>query len=258
MNLNLANKVAYIGGSSRGIGKSIAEAFLREGGRVVLTGRNPESLKTTGSEFSETYGPHSVISFCGDLEDPEFAAATLEETFVAWSQLDCLVANVGSGTKAAGWDLSLDDWHAAFSSNFWSSQTLVQKAIPWMIRTGGGSIVFIASIAGAEDIGAPVPYAVAKSAIISLGKCLCRLLAPENIRVNVVAPGNVLFPGGLWESKLKNNYNHYMEYINREIPLKRFGKPEEIADVVVFLSSGCAAFVTGAYILVDGGQSKSF
>lgn len=257
MELGLDDKVAYVAGSSRGIGLGIAWAFLREGARVVVTGRDPRSLKAAEHALTRAHGADRVLAFCGDLEDAVFSAITLEEAAGRWSRLDCVVCNVGAGTDATGWDIEAAEWRRAFSANFWSSQMLAQQAIPRLIKAGGGSLIFIASLAGAEEIGAPSPYTVAKSAVIALARSLARTLGPEGVRVNAVAPGNVLHPGGRWEAKLAAQPDEIQALIRREVPLRRFGTPDEIADAVVFLASERASFITGACLLVDGGQSRT-
>jgi 3-oxoacyl-[acyl-carrier protein] reductase len=257
MDLGLADKVAYVSGSSRGIGLGIARAFLSEGARVVVTGRDPCSLKAAEEDLTRAHGADRVLALCGDLEDVGFSALTVEQTLGRWNRLDCVVCNLGAGTDGTGGDIAAAEWRRAFSVNFWSGQILAQQAIPSLVKTGSGSLVFIASLAGAEEIGAPAPYTVAKSAVIALAKSLSRTLARDGVRVNAVAPGNVLHPGGRWEARLAARRDETLSMIRREVPLGRFGTPDEIADAVVFLASQRAAFITGACLLVDGGQSHA-
>jgi len=168
-----------------------------------------------------------------------------------------VVANVGSGTAPSGWDLSPDDWQAALTANLLGSMALARKAMSRLIARGGGNITFVSSIAGVEAINAPIGYSAAKAAVLSAMKSLSRLVGPQGVRVNAVAPGNVLFPGGSWERKLMEREDFFKEYIRTEVPLQRFGRPEEIADAVVFLASERASFITGACLVVDGGQTRS-
>jgi 3-oxoacyl-[acyl-carrier protein] reductase len=258
MKLELRDQVAFIAGSSRGIGLAMARAFLKEGARVGISGRDPGSLEEARAWLAAEAGADQVIAVCGDLTreaDLDQALNRVEETF---GGLDAVVANVGSGTARPGWDLGLDDWQAALDLNLLGSMALASKVMPRLIARGGGSITFVSSIAGVEAISAPLGYSAAKAALLSAMKGLSRLAGPQGVRVNAVAPGNVLFPGGSWERKLKERRDFFEAYIRTEVPLQRCARPEEIADAVVFLASERASFITGACLVVDGGQTRSF
>ena len=256
MQLDLADKVVLVSGSSRGIGKAIAAAFVREGARVMVSGRNADSVARTTSELSELANGKNAISFAGDLTDPEDINRCLDKLIGSWNQLDVVVANIGSGKGERGWQASAAEWERLIQVNLTSTMRLCRAAIPHLKRTRG-NIVVVASIAGLEHLGAPAAYEVAKSAVISLGKYLSHELAQEGIRVNTVAPGNILFPGSVWEDKLQNNRTETMALIETTVPMKRFGSPEEIASAVLFLASKQASFITGACLVVDGGQTRS-
>jgi 3-oxoacyl-[acyl-carrier protein] reductase len=118
--------------------------------------------------------------------------------------------------------------------------------------------VFIASIVGVESVRAPLAYSAAKTALHAYAKNLARAVASQGVRVNVVAPGNVLFDGGSWAAKLAEDPERVRGYIGAEVPLGRFGNPEEIADLVAFLASSRAAFITGACVVADGGQTRTY
>jgi len=257
MDLGLHDKIAFVGGSSRGIGLAIARAFLREGAKVVITGRNVESLEEARNHLNREGGSQRVLSVRGDMTDTADIRYALDETISAFGGLDALVANVGSGTTRGGWDLSLEDWQLTLKVNLLGSMVLAGAALPHLIARGGGSLTFTSSIAGSEAVNAPVTYGAAKAAVQSAMKSLSRLVAPHGVRVNAVAPGNVLFPGGSWEHKLAAQREFFEKYIQSEVPLQRFGRPEEIADAVVFLASERASFITGACLVVDGGQTHS-
>ncbi len=256
MDFGLAGKVAFVSGSSRGIGRAIAHAFLSEGACVVVTGRNAESLTQTLADFEREFGPEKVLGFQGDLSDPEPISCSLARTVERWGRVDCLLANIGSGDAKPGWQLGESDWDNAFEVNMASSVRLVQAALPAMVNEGCGSITFISSIVGLESVNAPLAYSAAKAALVNYSKNLARQLGPEGVRVNCVAPGNILFPGSSWEKKLADRRRFFEDFVKREVPLQRFGTPEEVAGLVVFLSSDRASFITGACIVADGGQTR--
>ncbi len=258
MDLGLRGKVAFIAGSSRGIGLVIACAFLREGAKVVITGRNVESLEKASALLAAEAEARRVLSIRGDMTDPKEIRHALDEALATFGGIDAVVANVGSGTARGGWDLTLDDWQSVLKINLLAGMALASAAMPHLIARGGGSLTFTSSIVGCEAINAPVTYSAAKAAIQSAMKNLSRLVGPQGVRVNAVAPGNVLFPGGTWERKLAERREFFEQYIQSEVPLQRFGRPEEIADAVVFLASERASFITGACLVVDGGQTRSF
>jgi 3-oxoacyl-[acyl-carrier protein] reductase len=121
-----------------------------------------------------------------------------------------------------------------------------------------GSVTVISSIAAREAFGAPAAYGAAKAALEAVSKALARTAVREGVRVNVVAPGNILFPGGRWEQRLREDESGVRAMLAAEVPLGRFGRPEEVADAVVFLASERASFITGACLVVDGGQTRSW
>lgn len=258
MDLELEDRVAFVAGSSRGIGRAIAHTLLEEGAKVVVTGRLPEPLSATFEDFIGRFGSQRVMRFCGDLTRPEEIEDALARTFEEWGGLDVLVANIGSGAGVAGWRHDAKEWDKAFQLNFWSAVRLADAGLPLLVDTGGGSFTIISSIAGVESIDAPLPYTAAKSALLSYSKSLARLIGSERVRVNCVAPGNVLFTGGSWEGKVADRPAWVRSYVEREVALRRFGTPEEISAVVAFLASDRAAFVTGACFVVDGGQTRAW
>lgn len=258
MNLALQDRVVIVGGSSRGIGLATARAFLAEGSRVVLTGRDGDSLEQVERDLKASFGGDRVIAHVGDLSAPPVAAAAVAAACREWKQVDSVVANVGSGRASSGWEVSEDEWASVFQTNFVASRRLVEAALPTMVAARRGSIVMTASIVGIESLNAPIPYSSAKAALVSYAKNLARQVAASGIRVNVVAPGNVLVPGGSWERKREDRPDDVRGYIDREVPMKRFGTPEEIAAVILFLASDCASFVTGACVVADGGQTRGY
>lgn len=257
MDLHLDDAVVLVAGSSRGIGLATARAFLAEGSRVVITGRDEDALQQARASLLSEFDPGSLLAQSGDLRQPAVIEALLASVEERWGGLDCLVANVGNGRGPIGWDLAETDWERLFEENFSIAYRLVQRVLPAMTRTRRGSIVLVASIVGVESAPAPLPYAAAKAALLNYAKNVARQVGPDNIRVNAVAPGNILFPGGSWERHLAERRDEVMQMIEAEVPLRRFGQPDEIANLIVFLSSQRAAFITGACIVADGGQTRS-
>ena len=256
MDLQLNGKVALVAGSSRGIGRAIAAALLREGCRVCITGRDDASLHLAGEEMAKSFGEEYILKLSGDLTDSKIIAGALGSVVKVCGSLDILIANVGSGSGKLGWDQSDAEWERLFNMNFFGSVRLAQTAIPHMQKRGG-SIVFISSIVGVEATPAPLPYSAAKSALINYCKNLARAVAEYKIRVNCIAPGNIFFHGGSWERNLENRRESVMQYIASEVPLNRFGTPEEVADMTIFLASPVSGFVTGGCFIVDGGQTRT-
>lgn len=248
-------KTVLVAGSSRGIGRAIARVLLREGYRTLVTGRESSSVQRTVDDFKGDFET-DVLGFAGDLTDEVVIRAALGAVTKAWGeQIDALVVNIGSGKGKAGWDLGAQDWDDSFKVNFWGPVRLAQAAIPLLARPS--TIIFIASIAGVERLPAPLPYSSAKAALINYAKNLSWAVADRSIRVNCVAPGNILFPGGSWETHLREREDEVRGYIHSEVASKRFGTPEEVADAVAFLCSAKASFITGACLVVDGGQSRT-
>jgi 3-oxoacyl-[acyl-carrier protein] reductase len=258
MNLGLENKSILITGSSRGIGRAIAFGFIREGAKVMVTGRNLGDVERTVSELNRIRGNGFVENFVGDLQEERNIRACIDVAMQSWGKIDVLVANIGSGEGKTGWEIDEKDWERLLNLNFNSGVRVSKAVIPYLKESKCGSIIFISSIAGIEHVGAPAPYEAAKAAILSYSKHLAWTLAGCGIRVNVVAPGNILFPGGTWDKKLQNDKNGTLEKIEQQVPLKRFGQVEEVADATLFLASPKASFITGACLVVDGGQTRSF
>lgn len=148
MNLSLNNRVALVSGSSRGIGKVIAAAFLREGCRVCITGRSEAPLAAALAEFEGEFGKERAISFCGDLTDSKMIGQAVGRAHGQWGRLDAVVANLGSGSGKPGWQLEGEEWERLFRLNFFGSVNLAQAAIPLLAENKHGALLFIASITG--------------------------------------------------------------------------------------------------------------
>ena len=254
MDLGLAQRVAIVTGSSRGIGRAIAFGLAVEGCRVVLNARGAEQLKQTADEVAATGA--ETLPVAADVTALEGVERVVSAALDRWGRIDVLINNVGGGGGPSFVETTDEAWQQALELTLWSSIHMSRRVVPVMAQQGGGSIIMISSIFGREWGGRPA-YQVVKSAQISLVKAMARELAPQGIRVNSVAPGSILFPGGSWDRRRQADPEGIARFVAEEIPSGRFGRPEEVADVVVFLASERARWVTGACLNVDGGQSRS-
>jgi 3-oxoacyl-[acyl-carrier protein] reductase len=256
MNLSLKDRVALVAGSSRGIGRAIAAELLTQGCRVCLTGRDEAFLHAACHELGSQHGDKNILKFRADFTEPDSAQQAVDAIRERWGSLHMLIANVGSGKGAAGWDIDRKEWARIFAENLFASVWLAEAAIPAM-SGGGGAIVFISSICAVEATPAPLPYSSAKAALNNYAKNLSRVIADQKIRVNVVAPGNILFPGGSWDKRSREFPEATREMLESQVPMRRFGDPSEIAALVAFLCSDRASFITGSCYLADGGQTRT-
>jgi len=256
MDLGLRDQTVFISGSSRGIGRAIADRFLSEGSRVTVTGRTAASLTETRDNLAAEHGPDQVFSFLGDLTTGAVIEAALTAADTHWGGLDHVVANLGDGRSIDGWQIGDAEWSRMMNLNFDSAVGLIEAAVPRLADRESATITVIGSIAGREALGAPLAYSSAKAALHAYTAALSRTLGPDGIRVNCVAPGNILVPGGSWEATLASDRQGVESYIATDVPLRRFGRPEEIADLTAFLASSRASFITGACLVADGGQTR--
>ncbi len=258
MDLGLRGKAAIVTGGSRGLGRAIAFELAREGCRVCLCARNKEALEAAAAE-ARALGPQAV-PVVADVTTEAGVQAVVDAALAAFGGIDVLVNNVGGSTGTSFLETAVEEWQRAIDLNLTAAVRMSRLVVPHMRTRGGGAIVNIASIYGREWGGAYVrrpTYIAAKAAEIAMSKVLAVELAPDGIRVNSVAPGSILFPGGGWERRQREDPEGIAAFIEADMPLGRFGRAEEVARVVAFLASDAASLVVGACLNVDGGQSRS-
>ena len=257
MDLGLNDKVAVVTGSSRGLGLASARSLVSEGCRVILCARGEERLIEAALEVeAAARRPNMVASVQADVSTTDGVERVIAKAVETFGGLDVLVNNVGRAGGADLLDTSDAEWQAAFDETLFPAIRASRLAVPHMRQRGGGAIVMIASIYGREA-GGRMTYNAVKAAEISLSKSLAQQLAPMNIRVNSVAPGSILFPGGSWHRRQQADPEGIAEFVRRELPFGRFGRADEVGLVVAFLASPRASWISGACVPVDGCQGRS-
>ena len=252
MDLGLTGKIALVTGSSRGIGLATALGFAREGAAIALSGRDPaalakaaDALRTTGARFA----------LCpGDVTRPDDAARIVGTCVAQLGAIDVVVNNVGgSGGGRRVLDSTDDDWRNVLEINLLQTVRMMRLAAPHMAGRAGASIVNVSSISGwAPQLVGSGQYGAAKAALIFDAERWALEFVPQGIRVNTVSPGSILFAGGGWDRYRQASAENFDDYVKQGFPMGRLGKPEEVADVIVFLSSPRAHWINGRNVAVDG------
>ena len=244
LHLDFSGKRVVVAGGSRGIGRSIALGFAAAGASVSICARGAETLARTKSELGDT----AHAAQC-DLADSAQVAGYLAEAANALGGIDILINN------ASGFGMSDDEagWEASIAVDLLGTVRASWAAMPHLEKAGGGAIVNISSISGLQPTARSPAYGAVKAAVIQLTMSQAATMASKNIRVNCVAPGSIEFPGGSWERAKTGNPDRYRHTLET-IPFDRLGRPDEIANVVLFIASPLASWLTGQTIVVDGGQ----
>ena len=258
MDLGLAGKVAIITGSSRGLGLASARALVAEGCNVCICGRSEDTLSEAALQLAAAaVAPAEVLAVRADLATETGIRDVVDATMTRFGGVDVLVNNVALARGADIVSTTDAEWQEAFDQTLFPAIRATRLVVPSMRARGGGAVIIISSIFGREA-GGRMTYNAVKAAEISLGKSLAQQLAKDNIRVNSVSPGSISFPGGSWFKRQQSDPEGIARFIAAELPFGRFGTAEEVGDVVAFLASARASWVSGTSVVVDGCQSRSF
>jgi 3-oxoacyl-[acyl-carrier protein] reductase len=253
VSVELTGRRALIAGASRGIGLAVASALQLEGCRLAIVARGVEGLSAAKNFLGGT-----VFSMAVDVRIPADVSRLVCDLSAEWDGLDVLICNVGDGSSVAPGQETASEWQRMLELNLFSATNLIEGMTPLLRRSSGDrSIVCVSSICGLAALGAPVTYSAAKAAMNSMVRGLARPLGEYGIRINAVAPGNVLVDGGVWQRRLATDRDAVEQMLKREVPLGRFGTPSEIAQAVAFLASARASFITGTVMVADGGQLRA-
>ncbi len=254
MKLDIEGRVALVVGASRGIGFAIADALAAEGAKVAMAARGLDGLKSAAGRIGRGASFHAA-----DVTDPAAAQALVNEVEKQWGAIDILVCNVGSGASVPPGKETAAEWTRVLDINLFATTNTIEAARPLMSRgSGDRAIVCVSSICGLAALGAPVTYSAAKAALNATVRGLARPLALEGIRINAVAPGNILFAGGTWARKIAENKAAVDEMLTREVPLRRLGERRTRSPISSPFSPPPAPRSSpGTVIVADGGQLRA-
>ena len=249
MNISFKNKLILITGSTQGIGFETGKALLNLGANVIFNSRtnNLKQLK----KVKQSQLKH-ILADVSDYYEAKNLLKTIKKDY---GLLNHIVCNVGNGSSVNIQKGSFAEINDMMQKNLFSSTNIISQAPEFMDKENG-SIVCISSICGFENLGAPPGYQVAKAALNMYVASIAKKLYENKIRINAVAPGNIIFEGSVWEDKINKNNKKVLEMLENDVIMKRLGTPAEISNFVIFLLSNFSSFATGKTFIVDGGQTK--
>jgi len=249
---DLTGKVAIVTGSSRGIGRAIAERLAEHGARVAISSRKREPCQEVASAINATHGSGRAITIAANISSHDDLTRLIEETRKAFGPIDILVCNAASNPHYGPMsEIPEDAFRKVLENNIISNHRLIQQVVPDMCAKRDGAIVLLSSIAGIKGSSTIGAYGISKAADMQLARNLAVELGPQGVRVNTIAPGIVRtdFARALWEDPILR------AQVEQRSPLRRFGEPDDIAGAAVFLASAAGRFITGQSLVIDGGTT---
>jgi 3-oxoacyl-[acyl-carrier protein] reductase len=261
MDLGIANRVAIVGGSSKGIGFASAQALAAEGAKVTIVARHAEELKLAGQRLRSEVGDEHILEVVADLSEPKDIINVVSKTRNRWGRIDIVVNNIGGPPPGLPSELTDDQWSAGFNLNFYSAVRMNRLVLPIMAHRQFGRIISVLSLSIKEPEDNLALSTVARMATASYNKQLATEVAKQGITVNNILPGSIETDRLKVVAEMQAQFHGRdvskgMEERLSRIPTGRFGRPQEAASLICFLASEQAGFLTGLNISIDGGQVR--